>query len=64
MVYNHIDLILGFRITDEEACSLLLDMTKEEYEKCKKNEDVGSVLGLFLYEDEAEELEIEVYSPR
>src|SRR5665647_181805 len=45
MVATYVEIIFGIRLTDKEACNLLLEMTDEEYEKAK--EDLGNT-GVFV----------------
>jgi hypothetical protein len=43
MVATYVEILFGIRLTDEEACELILGMEHDEYEKYKTENDVDSV---------------------
>ena len=52
MVATYVEIIFGVRLTDKEACSLILGMTDDEYEKLKNENDGIGVFSICQYDQE------------
>lgn len=47
MVATYVEIIFGIKLTDKEACKILLDMSEKEYDRHRDEEDLDSVFANF-----------------